>query len=130
MIPLRKIEFKQISTEADLDRERMAYAPVLGKDPWYAVFHWALWRVVTAHVLTPAGLWVVTTTVLAYLITLRALEQAEKMPEKLIFVIWGFGLHCVLAWLWLCARVEAKAILMAGAARLRGETKTPTEGAQ
>lgn len=127
MFNLRKIEGKQITSEQDLERERMAYAPVLGKDSWYACFGIALWRLITIHVLTPAGMWVISTTWLAYVETNKAL-MLEAIPENFLYIIGGFGLHCVLAWLWLCARGEARKILDALAVRLRGTNPLPADG--
>jgi hypothetical protein len=116
---LRRIEAKVINSEADLERERMAYAPVLGKDAWYACAWYAVWRLMTLHMLTPAGAWAIVTTPLAYNVTVRALQGAT-LPEGGWWTIAGFGIHTGLAWLYLCERHQARNILSAVADWIRG----------
>ena len=126
---LRRIEVKQITSEQDLERERLAYAPVLGKDAWYACLWYAIFRLLTLHMLTPAGVWAVVTTPLAFDITVKAL-QAQALPTGGWWTIGGFGAHTVLAWLYLCERHQARNILAAAADWIRGKAKgKPTDGA-
>jgi hypothetical protein len=123
----RRIEAKQVNNEADLERERLAYAPVLGKDAWYACLWYAIFRVLTVHLLTPAGIWALVTTPLAFNITARAL-QADTLPAGGWWTIGGFGAHTVLAWVYLCERYQARNLLSAAADWIRGRAK-PKEAA-
>ncbi len=108
----RGIEPKMMENAEHLERERLGFAPVLGKDAWYACLWYAIWRVVTVHFLTPAGVWVTVATVLAYRVTIKVID-ADGTNVGVPWTVYGFGAHCILSWLWLCAREQAKAILAA-----------------
>lgn len=123
----RRIERKEITDDQSLERERLAYAPVLGKDAWYACAWYAIFRLLTIHMLTPAGVWAIATTPLAYNVTVKALT-GNQLPEGGWWTIAGFGAHTMLAWVYLCERHQARNILSAVADWIRGRTKKATEG--
>jgi len=132
LFSLRKIERKEIETEADLERERWAHAPVLGKDAWYACFWYGIWRLITLHVCTPSGAWVAVTTPLAYNITEKALLTGQ-LPTGGWYTIMGFGAHTALAWIYFCERHGARNLISAMADWIRGAKQgqgsvTPTDG--
>jgi len=126
MVNLRRIEQKDIQRESDLELMRLAHAPVLGKDAWYACTWYAIFRLLTLHVLTPAGTWAIVTTPLAYNITAKAL-LAGGLPAGGWWTIAGFGAHTTLAWLYLCERHQARNILAAAADWIRGRAKQRAE---
>ena len=127
---LRQIAKKDIDTEEELEAERLRHAPVLGLDSWYACFWWTFWRMLTTQMMTRAGLWAWASTVLAYDFTLRVFSAAE-IHDGTMPMVYGFGAHCVLAWMWYCAPQQAKLIMEAAAARIRGDKKTqPLEEAK
>lgn len=115
----RQIIKKEIETEEGLETERLRHAPVLGLDSWYACFWWTFWRMLTTQIMTRAGAWAITATVLAYDFTLRVFS-AEAVHEGTMTMAYGFGAHCVLAWMWYCAPAEAKLIMEAMAVRIKG----------
>jgi hypothetical protein len=123
MFKMRRIEKKEITTEDELETERLKHAPVLGQDAWYACAWWALWRMITTQIMTRAGLWVITSTVLAYQFTVEVVRSPE-IHDGVDYMAYGFGAHAVLAWMWYCAPNQAKLIMEAMAARIRGD-KTP-----
>lgn len=129
MIFTQRILKKEIKTESDLDMERAAYAPVLGKDAWYACAWYGIWRLATLHILTPSGLWVIVTTPLAYRITEKALTTG-LMPTGGWWTIAGFGGHTALAWIYFCERHGARNLIAAGADWIRGKTKPSATGGQ
>lgn len=124
MLNLKRIEKKDIDTEEELEAERLRHAPVLGADAWYACFWWALWRMITTQVMTRAGLWVIASTALAYYFCLQVFK-AEEIHEGTMTMAYGFGAHCILAWMWYCAPQQAKLIMEALAFRIRGEKFPP-----
>lgn len=127
---MRRIERKDVQNSQDLERERLAFSPVLGKDAWYACAWYSFWRVMTVHMFTPAGLWAMVTTPLAYDVAIKGL-LTSGVADKGWWVIMGFGLHTVLAWLYLCERHQARNILDAVADWIRGHTPPkPAAGAQ
>lgn len=123
MIFTRRIQTKAIESERDLELARLAVSPVLGTDPWYGCVWYAIWRLVTVHLLTPAGAWALSTSVMGYELTVKALEVPNGPSESVKWLLCGFGAHAVLAWLWLCAREEARNLLRAVAERVRVQVK-------
>ena len=128
IIELRKIERKEIQTEADLERERMAHAPVLGKDAWYACAWYALWRLMTLHVFTPSGAWVIASTIMA----IRRTESAFKAApaEAGWWVVAAYVAHMALAWIYFCERHGARNLIGAMADLIRTFRKGGSGGVQ
>ena len=126
MIPLRRIEKKEITTEEELEIERLKHAPVLGQDAWYACFWWTFWKMLTTQVMTRAGAWAITSTVLAYDFTLRVFA-ADAIHDGTMTAAYGLGAHCILAWMWYCAPQQAKLIMEAMASRIRVGKMPPTQ---
>jgi hypothetical protein len=121
------IQKKDIDTEEELEQERLRHAPVLGMDPWYACLHWAIWRMITTQMLTRAGLWVFGSTVTLFALIGTTLLSEHETPGS-INLCYGAGGNCLLAWMWYCAPQQAKLIMEAIAARIRGESKNPPQG--
>jgi hypothetical protein len=115
----RKIEAKvAIRSEADLEIIRLQHAPVLGKDPAFAVAIYYAWRFLIVHLLTPAFLWVTAATWCAVW-AMRSALAAATLDEKISDLVWWFGAHCMLSWVYFAARPQAREILGAIAHRIR-----------
>jgi hypothetical protein len=115
---------KEIDTEEELETERLRHAPVLGLDPWYACFHWAVWRMVTTQMLTRAGFWVFGSEITMFALVGVILSK-DSVDGKTMYLAYGAGCNCLLAWMWYCAPQQAKLIMEAIAARIRGDKSTP-----
>lgn len=118
-----KIERRAIVEHSDLMKERWSFAPVLGRDGWYKIVWYALVKLISADVLTQSGAWVIVTTWLAYDMTLRAFAVVGGLTENMKWLLYGFGGHTALAWLYWCARDQARNLLAAAADWIRGRTK-------
>jgi hypothetical protein len=126
---MRRIERKDIQHERDLELERLAHAPVLGKDAAFAVVWYSFFRFLTLHVITPSGAWVIWAS-WNYWTTLDTLLDKDKVDTQVSDIIfWWDGAHACLAWLWFAARDQAKNILSALAKRIGGGTDLPIKPA-
>jgi hypothetical protein len=124
---LRKVERKDIDTEEELEIERLRHAPILGMDAWYACAWWAWWRMLTTQMLTRAGFWVFGSEITMFALVGVVLAK-DKVTDGTMWLAYGAGCNCLLAWMWYCAPQQAKLIMEAVAFRIRGEKQsTPTE---
>lgn len=116
----RKIEHKaDVQSQEDLHRARWQYEPVLGKDSFLAVLSYSWTRLWAIHFFTPSGAWAWT----AYAMTLWMLHMAltsQTANDKLSSLVLWSGAHAAFAWLWLCARDQARKVIEAVAERIRG----------
>jgi hypothetical protein len=128
--PIRRIEKKDVTSEEELEIERLKHAPVLGQDAWYACLWWSLWRMITTQMLTRAGLWCFTSAMTLFALV-GSILYVDELHDGMIWVAYGAGANYLLAWMWYCAPAQAKEIMEAVAARIRGreisENKVLTE---
>lgn len=105
----------------DLHRERWQYEPVLGKDSFLAVLAYAWTRLWALHLLTASGAWAFTATgVMMWM--LREALASPNVNDKLASMVFWSGAHTAMAWLFLCARDQARKVIDAVADRIRGKS--------
>lgn len=117
---MTKIQAKGgVQNLGDLHRERWQWEPVLGKDSFVAVIAYAWTHLWARHLLTASGCWAFTATgVMMWM--LRESLAAVQLNEKLASMVFWSGAHAALAWLFLCARDQARKVIDAVAERIKG----------
>jgi hypothetical protein len=116
------IEQKNLARKDDLELVRAASSPVLGRDKLWDVFKYNLAKLVFVDLLSKGFVWVVMATWVGLYVM-----DSGKASETLL---WGYGIHVVLAFFYWAARGQLAEVVTAGCDWLKGVRVGPGEPPQ
>ena len=113
------IEIKDLDKPQDLETARAAASPVLGKDKIGDVIAYNLSKLIFVDLLSKGFLWVCIATYIGI-----RMAESGKMSDA---VLYGYGAHVVLAFLYWAARGQFAEVVTALCDWLKGVRVGPAE---